>query len=317
MSRILVTGGAGFLGSNLCYRLLCNPNNEVFCLDNLSCSSGANIKPFLQHKNFHFINLDVCDTGFYLSDLDYIYHLACPASPEWYSRDPIKTLMTSVIGTKNMLDLANKTGARMLFTSTSEVYGDPEVHPQPESYNGNVSITGPRACYDEGKRAAETLCADYKRTTNVDIRVVRLFNTYGPNMAYNDGRVVSNFITQALESKPITIYGSGEQTRSFCYVSDMIDMLWQVMTNDNNYGPMNLGNDQEFTIEQLADIVGRLTKFDQFIHKDLPADDPKVRKPDLSKYKRVFSKRLYLPLEDGVLKTIEFFKHIEADKWSL
>lgn len=311
MSRVLITGGAGFLGSHLCNHELLQGNN-VFCLDDLSCSTGENIRPFLHHKNFHFINEDVRDPSFYLSDIDRIFHLACPASPEWYSRDPIKTLTTSVIGTKNMLDLANKTGARMLFTSTSEVYGDPEIHPQPESYNGNVSITGIRACYDEGKRAAETLCADYERTTNVDIRVVRLFNTYGPNMAANDGRVVSNFITQALANKPITIYGDGLQTRSFCYVGNMINMLYLVMNNAKNFGPMNLGNADEFTIKELAELISALTGYDQFEYRPIPQDDPKVRKPNLDKMFNCLNLDRgffdYTDLKQGVQSTIDYFK---------
>lgn len=314
MDRVLITGGAGFLGSHMCINQLLQ-GNEVFCLDDLSCSTGANIKPLLKNPRFHFINEDVRDASFYLSDLDYIYHLACPASPEWYSRDPVKTLTTSVIGTKNMLDLSNKTGARMLFTSTSEVYGDPEVHPQPETYNGNVSITGIRACYDEGKRAAETLCADYRRTTNVDIRVVRLFNTYGPNMAHNDGRVVSNFITQALADRPITIYGDGSQTRSFCYADDMVKMLGLVMSNHSNFGPMNLGNATEFTIKQLAKLVSELTGFEKFEYRALPGDDPKVRKPDLNKMFTDLELTQdffpYTSLKAGLKSTIEFFRKAE------
>lgn len=310
MRNILVTGGAGFIGSNLCYSLLGNPSNVVYCLDNLSCSSGDNIKPFLKHKNFRFIHGDVCDPSFSLPALDLLYHFACPASPVWYSRDPVKTMLTSVVGTKNMLDLANKLGARMLFTSTSEVYGDPEVHPQPETYNGNVSITGPRACYDEGKRAAETLCADYQRMTNVDVRVVRLFNTYGPNMAYNDGRVVSNFITQALDGLPMTIYGSGNQTRSFCYIQDMLDMLLLVMSDKTNYGPVNLGNPKEYTIRQIAEQVAVLTGTEHnIVFKDLPQDDPKIRQPDLSKLRRMVNlSDDYTSLEDGLRATVNYFR---------
>lgn len=313
--RILITGGAGFIGSQLTNKLL-HEGHTILCLDNLSCSSGENIAPFMGDPLFRFINADVCDPLLF-HDVDHIYHLACPASPVWYSKDPVKTMMTSVVGTKNVLDLAARTGARVLFTSTSEVYGDPLVHPQPETYTGNVSITGPRACYDEGKRAAETLCADYIRRTGVDVRVVRLFNTYGPNMAYNDGRVISNFITQALEGNSLTIYGDGKQTRSFCYISDMLEMLANVMgSNIRDIGPINLGNPAECTIWEIASLVRELVPtLPDFTHKALPLDDPKVRQPDLTKYNTLFGRRSYVSLIEGIKNTISYFQ--QYDKYAL
>ena len=307
--KILVTGGAGFIGSHLCKQFV-EERAMVYCLDNLSCSSGLNIAGLRGKPNFRFLQLDVCDPLF-LPELDYIFHLACPASPVWYSKDPVKTLLTSVLGTKHMLDLAARTGARVLFTSTSEVYGDPKVHPQPESYSGNVNINGTRACYDEGKRAAETLCSDFHRAGTVDARIVRLFNTYGPNMAYNDGRVVSNFITQAIDGKPLTLYGTGLQTRSFCYVEDTVNMMRQVMLHAENVGPINIGNPQELTVRDIAGLISMLCETTlSWKNSILPADDPQVRKPEMAKYYALFGEVRYTDLPEGIRRTIAYFREL-------
>ena len=273
---ILVTGGAGFIGSHLVEFLL-NEGHTVYCLDNLFTGKRENIKQFESQDKFHFIHQDVIDPVD-ISNLDQIYHLACPASPVHYQYDPIKTSVTSVSGTINMLNLAIKTNARFLLTSTSEVYGDPEIHPQPESYWGNVNPIGPRSCYDEGKRMAETLTFDYHRQKKIDIRIVRIFNTYGPKMSFNDGRVVSNFITQAIDNDDITIYGKGSHTRCFFYVSDMVKGLVTMMNNKSFLGPVNLGSDYEISVKYLSEIIVDLCSSQSKISfKPLPENDPKIR----------------------------------------
>lgn len=308
MKKILVSGGAGFLGSYLCSRLL-EENNEVICLDNLFTGSIDNISPFLKNPQFKFLEQDVIlpiDL-----EVEQIYNLACPASPIHYQHDPVQTIKTSVHGAINMLDLAKKTGARILQASTSEVYGDPEVHPQPESYWGKVNPIGIRSCYDEGKRAAETLFFDYHRQYQVDIRVARIFNTYGPNMNLHDGRVVSNFIVQALKGENITIYGSGSQTRSFQYVDDLIEALIRLMASNSGFtGPVNLGNPEEFTIKELAEKILALIpeSKSKIIFKDLPADDPRQRRPDISLAKSKLDWEPKIKLEDGLKKTIAYFR---------
>lgn len=309
MKKILVTGGAGFLGSNLCKKLLEDKNNFVYCLDNLYTGRLENIKELLDNKNFDFIHLDIRDSSINNLVVNEIYNAACPASPPAYQKDPIFTIETSFIGTKNMLELARKNNAKLLQFSTSEIYGNPLVHPQKEDYFGNVNPIGIRSCYDEGKRIAETLCFDYYRKYKTKIKIVRIFNTYGPNMDKNDGRVVSNFINQALNNEDITIYGDGSQTRSFCYVDDLIDVIIKFMAKDNMTGPINIGNSREFTIQELADLV--LDKIDtksKLIYKDLPQDDPIMRRPDLT----IARTKLYwwpkVSLEDGLQRTIEYFK---------
>jgi len=303
--RILVTGGAGFLGSHLCKALL-ERGADVICLDNLFCGQKDNIVPLTAHPHFEFIRHDVT-FPVYL-EVDEIYNLACPASPFHYQHDPVQTLKTSVHGAINMLGLAKRLGARILQTSTSEVYGDPSIHPQTEDYHGNVNPIGPRACYDEGKRAAETLFFDYHRQHGLDIRVARLFNTYGPNMHPNDGRVVSNFIVQALKGEDITIFGDGSQTRSFCYVDDLITALLAFMGQDGCIGPMNMGNPNEFTIRELAETVIELTGTNsKLIFKDLPADDPKQRQPDISLAKKHLDWEPKTHLNEGLVHTIAYF----------
>ncbi len=306
--KILVTGGAGLIGSHLCERLL-NQNHQVICLDNFFTGSQDNIKHLLANANFKVVAQDVeqaCDLA-----VDQIYNLACPAAPIWYQKDPVKTVRTNVLGAINALELAKRLGCPLLHTSTSEVYGDPTVHPQAESYWGNVNPIGVRACYDEGKRCAETLCFDYYREYKVDIKVVRIFNTYGPRMAIEDGRVVSNFIIQALRGASITIYGSGAQTRSFCYVSDMVEGLIKMMASKNFIGPVNLGNPAEFTIQELAAKILQLTNSrSQIIYQDLPADDPKQRQPDITLAKEKLNWEPTINLEEGIRKTIEYFKGI-------
>lgn len=307
--RILVTGGAGFIGSHLCEKLL-QENNFVICLDNFFTGSKKNIEHLLDNKNFQLIEHDV--TLPYDIEVDEIYNLACPASPPHYQYDPVKTIRTSVLGIINMLDLAKKYNAKILQASTSEIYGDPIVHPQVESYWGNVNPIGVRSCYDEGKRCAETLMMDYHRQFNVDIRIVRIFNTYGPNMALNDGRVVSNFIVQALENKDITIYGDGSQTRSFCYVSDLIDGLVKMMENPQLFiGPVNLGNPQETSILDFAKYIISLTNSSsKIIFKELPSDDPVQRKPNIELAKKELDWEPKVNAEEGIKNTINYFENV-------
>ena len=304
--RILVTGGAGFLGSHLCKRLL-ERGDEVLCLDNLFTGRRRNIVPFLEHPNFEFMRHDVVDP--FKVEVDQIYNLACPASPVHYQHNPIKTVKTSVMGAINCLGLAKRIRARTFQASTSEVYGDPAVHPQTEDYRGNVNPIGPRSCYDEGKRCAETLFFDYHRQNGVDVRVVRIFNTYGPQMLADDGRVVSNFIVQALRGEDLTVYGEGSQTRSFCYVDDLIDGFLAMMDQEGFHGPVNLGNPSEFTILELAEQVVRLTgSGSKIIHKPLPQDDPLQRKPDISLAQEKLGWEPKVALEVGLGRTVEYFK---------
>ena len=304
---ILVTGGAGFIGSNLCRRLL-KENHRVICLDNLFTGTLKNIEDFENNKNFEFINHDITKP-YYRNNVDEIYNLACPASPAHYQSNPIKTVKTCTIGVINMLGLAKKNNAKILQASTSEVYGDPEIHPQKENYNGNVNTIGFRSCYDEGKRCAETLFMDYKREHSLNIRIVRIFNTYGPNMTKNDGRVVSNFILQALNNEKITIYGDGLQTRSFQFIDDLVEGLLKMMNNDF-VGPVNLGNPEELSIKDLATKIIKLTNSSSYIvHKDLPKDDPKRRKPDISFASSKLGWNPAINLETGLLKTINYFNN--------
>ena len=304
--RILVTGGAGFLGSHLCESLL-DGSNEVICLDNYFTGRKENIIHLFNDPKFEFIRHDVVDP--FKFEVDQIYNLACPASPVHYQHNAIKTIKTSVMGAINALGLAKRVNARILQASTSEVYGDPEVHPQPESYLGNVNPIGLRACYDEGKRCAETLFFDYHRMNNVDIRVVRIFNTYGPRMMADDGRVVSNFIVQALKGEPITIYGDGMQTRSFCYVDDLIEAIMQTMNQTAEIGPINIGNPGEFTMKQLAELVIKLTDSkSKLSYEPLPADDPTQRKPDITLAKKVLDWDSGISLKDGLAMTIDYFR---------
>ncbi len=310
--RILVTGGAGFIGSHLCKRLL-KEGHYVICLDNLFTGSKENIRDLEKYRNFEFIRHDI--TQPILLEVDMIFNLACPASPVHYQYNPVKTIKTNVLGTLNMLGLAKRVKARILQASTSEVYGDPTVHPQSEDYWGNVNPIGLRACYDEGKRCAEALCFSYHRQNNVDIRVVRIFNTYGPNMLPDDGRVISNFIVQALKGEPLTIYGRGEQTRSFCYVDDLIDGLMGYMfLEDKSHrkdlsGPVNLGNPEEFKIIELANLILKLTSSNsKIIYKDMPPDDPARRRPDISIARRLFGFSPKISLKAGLKNTIAYFK---------
>jgi UDP-glucuronate decarboxylase len=305
MSTALVTGGAGFVGSHLCDRLLRDGHN-VIALDDLSTGSRDNISHLMGRKDFRFVLQDVT-TPFEIQ-VDWIFHLACPASPVHYQRNPMKTLITNVVGTLNGLSLASRIGARFLLASTSEVYGDPDVHPQPEEYHGNVNPIGPRACYDEGKRCAETLCFDHHREAGVDIRVARIFNTYGPRMAVNDGRVVSNFIVQALRGEDLTLYGDGQQTRSFCYVSDLVEGLYALMTS-SEIGPINIGNPGEFTVAELATQVLALTGAKgKLVKRPLPADDPKQRRPDITKARERLGFEPRVPLSEGLKPTLEYFR---------
>ena len=313
MKRVLVTGGAGFLGSHLCERLL-EQGHEVLCVDNLFTSRKDNIKMLLDNKDFEFMRHDVT---FPLSvEVDEIYNLACPASPIHYQFDPVQTTKTSVMGAINMLGLAKRLKVPILQASTSEVYGAPEVHPQPESYNGSVNPIGVRACYDEGKRCAETLFFDYKRQHDLDIKVVRIFNTYGPRMHPQDGRVVSNFIMQALQGQDITIYGDGKQTRSFCYVDDMVSGFIKMMSKPHGFtGPVNLGNPNEFTILQLAELVIKIIgNKNNIIFKSLPQDDPMQRKPDITLAKEELDWEPSVMLEKGLVKTIEYFEKLLREK---
>jgi len=304
--RVLVTGGAGFLGSHLCDRLI-KDGNEVVCLDNLFTGRKLNIEHLLTHHRFEFVRHDVIDPFKY--EVDQIYNLACPASPPHYQYNPIKTIKTSVMGAINCLGLAKRVRARVFQASTSEVYGDPEVHPQPETYWGHVNPIGKRSCYDEGKRCAETLFFDYHRENKVDIRVIRIFNTYGPRMHEADGRVVSNFIVQALRGEDITIYGDGSQTRSFCFVDDLIEGFIRFMAQTETVGPMNLGNPGEFTMLQLAELTLKLVGGkSKIVHKPLPADDPKQRRPDISLATKVLKWAPAVQLEEGLQRTIGYFR---------
>jgi len=306
--RVLVTGGAGFIGSGLCERLL-GEGHHVICLDNFFTGTRENIEPLLPNLNFELIRHDITQPIFL--EVDWVFNLACPASPVHYQYNPIKTLKTSIMGTMHMLGLAKRVKARILHASTSEVYGDPVVHPQTEDYWGNVNPIGIRSCYDEGKRAAETLMMDYKREQNVDSKIVRIFNTYGPNMRADDGRVVSNFIVQALTGEDITIYGDGTQTRSFCYVDDLVDVLMLMMEKDGFTGPVNTGNPVEFTILELAEkVVAMTNSTSKLVFKPLPQDDPTQRKPDISLAKKELGWDPKIKLEEGLNKTIPYF-----DNW--
>ena len=304
----LITGGAGFLGSHLCDRMIAD-GHDVLCVDNFYTGSKDNIRHLLGHKRFELLRHDVW-LPLYV-EVDRIYNLACPASPVHYQNDPTATTKTSVLGAINMLGLAKRKRARILQASTSEVYGDPQVHPQREDYWGHVNPIGPRACYDEGKRCAETLFFDYHRQSAVDIRVVRIFNTYGPRMHPNDGRVVSNFIVQALRGEPITLYGDGQQTRSFCYVDDLIEGMVRMMNQTREIGPMNLGNPAEFTIRELAELVLRLTESkSELVFRPLPADDPVRRQPDIAKARAALEWEPTVSLHDGLKETIAYFKKV-------
>lgn len=306
--RILITGGAGFIGSHLCEKLLQDDNNYVICLDNFYTGSKENIQNLISNPNFELIEHDITQP----IDIkaDEIYNLACPASPIHYQYNPIMTMKTSVLGIINVLELAKKYNAKILQASTSEVYGDPTIHPQDETYWGNVNPIGIRSCYDEGKRCAETLMIDYRRQHNVNIKIVRIFNTFGPNMALNDGRVVSNFIVQALKNEDITIYGEGNQTRSFCYVSDLVQGLIKMMnTSSEIIGPINLGNPLERTILNLAELIlSKINTKSKIIFKDLPQDDPIKRKPDITLAKNVLNWQPQISIEEGLDKTIEYFE---------
>ncbi|MCM0034239.1 MAG: SDR family oxidoreductase [Burkholderiaceae bacterium] len=310
MKKILVTGGAGFLGSHLCDRLI-EQGHQVLCLDSLFTGSQKNVEGLIKHPNFTFIKHDVVDP-INIENVNEIYNLACPASPVHYQFDPIHTMKTSVMGALNVLELARKTGAKVFQASTSEVYGDPSVHPQPEEYWGNVNTIGIRSCYDEGKRAAETLFFDYQRVHGVKIKVVRIFNTYGPRMAADDGRVVSNFIVQALKGEDLTVYGDGSQTRSFCYADDLVEGFMRLMNaSDEVVGPINMGNPGEFTMIELAEKVLRLTgSTSKLIHMPLPQDDPKQRRPDITKAKQLLNWEPTIALEQGLEDTIAYFRKI-------
>ena len=304
--RILVTGGAGFLGSHLCDRLIAD-GHEVICLDNFFTGKKRNVAHLLSNPNFEIMRHDVIQPIY--AEVDWIFNLACPASPVHYQRDPVRTIKTNVMGALNSLGCAKQNNARVLQASTSEVYGDPKVHPQPESYRGAVNPIGIRACYDEGKRTAETLFFDYHRQHGLDIRVVRIFNTYGPRMTANDGRVVSNFIVQALTGQDITIYGDGTQTRSFCYVDDLIDGIVKMMNAENFIGPVNLGNPGEFTMLELAELVLKLTgSKSKIVHRPLPSDDPTQRCPVIDLAKEKLHWQPTVKLEDGLKLTIDYFK---------
>jgi UDP-glucuronate decarboxylase len=304
--RILVTGGAGFLGSHLCDRLV-KDGHDVICLDNLFTGRKENIVHLLPHPRFEFMRHDVVDP--FKLEVDQIYNLACPASPPHYQYNPIKTVKTSVMGAINCLGLAKRVKARVFQASTSEVYGDPQIHPQPESYWGHVNPVGRRSCYDEGKRCAETLFFDYHRENRVDIRVARIFNTYGPRMLPNDGRVVSNFIVQALRGEDLTVYGDGTQTRSFCFVDDLIEGIVRFVGQKETVGPLNLGNPDEFTMLRLAELTIKLVGGkSKIVHKPLPSDDPKQRRPDIALARSVLKWQPDIPLEEGLERTIAYFR---------
>jgi UDP-glucuronate decarboxylase len=306
IKRILITGGAGFIGSNLCEKLL-NDGHKIICVDNLCTGNIKNIEHLLENSNFKFINHDIINYLKIDEEIDEIYNLACPASPPKYQNEPIKTLKCNFNGVLNLLELAKIKGAKILQSSTSEIYGEPEISPQYEEYRGNVNTIGIRSCYDEGKRVAETLMMEYHNQYNVDIRIARIFNTYGPKMDKNDGRVVSNLINQALTNSDLTIYGNGEQTRSFCYIDDQIDGLVKLMNSDYVY-PINIGNPYEINMMQLANTILKLTKSNsRIIYKELPSDDPTNRKPDITKAKNILQWDPKYELEKGLLKTIEYF----------
>jgi UDP-glucuronate decarboxylase len=304
--RILVTGGAGFLGSHLCEKLL-NEGHEVLCLDNFFTGRNKNIAEMLQNPVFELVRHDIVLPV--MLEVDRIYHLACPASPVHYQYNPVKTIKTNVLGTLNMLGMAKRVRARMLLASTSEVYGDPAVHPQREDYWGNVNPIGIRSCYDEGKRAAETLMMDYHRQNHVDIRIVRIFNTYGPRMLADDGRVVSNFIVQALKGEDITVYGNGSQTRSFCYVDDLVDGMVKMMNSENIIGPVNVGNPEEYTIldfaKKITTLIGSKSKI---VFKPLPSDDPTQRQPDIALARKTLGWEPKVSVDEGLKRTIEYFR---------
>lgn len=310
IKRVLVTGGAGFLGSHLCERLIAM-GHDIICLDNFFTSQKSNVQHLLQYNNFDLIRHDI--THPIWLEVDEIYNLACPAAPGHYQYNPIKTLKTSVMGAINTLGMAKRCNARILQASTSEVYGDPTIHPQPESYRGNVNPIGPRACYDEGKRAAETLFADYHRRHGLDVRVIRIFNTYGPRMHPFDGRVVSNFIIQALRNEDITLFGDGLQTRSFCYRNDLIEGMIRLMDYEGETAhlPVNIGNPNEFTIKQLAELTIKLTGAkSNIVHKPLPEDDPMQRQPDITRAKQLLDWSPTIELEQGLIQTIAYFQNI-------
>ena len=311
IKRVLVTGGAGFLGSHLCERLI-QQGHDVICLDNFFTSQKSNVQHLLNYNNFELIRHDV--THPIWLEVDEIYNLACPAAPGHYQYNPIKTMKTSVMGAINTLGMAKRCNARVLQASTSEVYGDPTIHPQPETYRGNVNPIGPRACYDEGKRAAETLCSDYHRQHKLDVRVIRIFNTYGPRMHPFDGRVVSNFIIQALRNKDITIFGDGSQTRSFCFRDDLIEGMIRLMNHEGptQHLPVNIGNPNEFTIKQLAELTIKLTNSSsKLIYKPLPEDDPLQRQPDITRARDLLGWEPTIQLEQGLQRTIEYFRAID------
>ncbi len=310
MKTILITGGAGFIGSNLCERLL-NDGHHIICLDNLYTGSIENIKHLFGNPKFKFMNHDIINPLHIPFKIDQIYNLACPASPPKYQQDPIYTLKVNFQGVLNLLELAKTHKATILQSSTSEVYGEPEISPQHETYRGNVNMVGIRSCYDEGKRVAETLMMDYHKQYNVDIRIVRIFNTYGPKMDKNDGRVVSNFINQAINNIDITLYGDGNQSRSFCYIDDLINGLIRLMNSSYNY-PMNIGNPYEITVTELANIIIRLTSSkSSIVYKPLPSDDPTNRRPDITKAREILQWEPTCDLENGIMKTIEYFTKIK------
>jgi UDP-glucuronate decarboxylase len=308
MKTILVTGGCGFIGSNLCVRLL-NENNKVICVDNLYSSKIENIKNCMNNQNFTFINHNIIEPLHIDNCIDEIYHLACPASPPIYQKDPIYTLKTNFIGTMNLLELARIKSSKILLSSTSEIYGEPQISPQPETYRGNVNTIGIRSCYDEGKRIAETLFMDYHNKYNLQTRIVRIFNTYGPNMDKHDGRVVTNFINQILNNESITLYGDGSQTRSFQYIDDLLDGIMKLMDSDYIY-PINIGNPNEITIKQLASILGELTNSElKITYKPLPFDDPTNRNPDIQLAKKILNWEPKVELRIGLIKTIQYLQN--------
>jgi len=312
IKRILVAGGAGFLGSRICEQLV-DQGHDVICVDNFFTSQKSNIAHLLSQPNFEVIRHDIIHPVWL--EVDEIYNMACPAAPGHYQFNPIKTMKTSVMGSINLLGMAKRCRAKYLFASTSEIYGDPEVHPQPETYRGSVNTLGIRACYDEGKRAAETLCMDYHRMNGVQVRIVRIFNTYGPRMHPYDGRVISNFIRQAFTGEPITIYGNGSQTRSFCYRDDLVGGILQMMASDQ-VGPINVGNPKEFSIRELAELVVKLTgSKSEIIYTDLPADDPRQRQPDITLARKHLGWEPTTQLEDGLKQTIQWFKTIDLSQY--